>query len=373
MKFKIESAELTSALAAIAKAIPAKPSIPMLSNFLIELSNGLVRITASDSEIALRGLVRPDETDDNGSTAVPAKVLLDLLNTLPQGPVQLEMSKDALSVKVKWASGESILPAFAPGDYIDIAVPDKDGSVKFTTVTDVLMSAVRKTIGSVGTDEARPVLCGIYFDIQSGKSSIVASDASRLLAYEVETPDVSASSPFILPAKAASILKGILPKDHAVTVVSDGTNARFAFGSTEMTIRLLVGKYPAWRTIVPKKNDNVLGVKREDMMQALRRMGVLADKKTSIVKVDLTFNKMTITAEDLGLSMRGDETLVCDYDGNNMKIGLKATSLIETLSVFDTEEIEIRFMDERHAILIGPAGEKASEEPLMAVIMPLKI
>ena len=374
MKFKIETATFATALTAVAKAVPAKPRLAILSNYLLELSKGVLRITASDGEIALRACARPDECDEKGSTAVPAKILLDLVKTLPAGNVTLELAPGAESVHVTWATGESDLPAFAPGDYIDIAVPKKEDAKSFETTTDVLVGAIGKTIASASTDsERRPTLCGIFFDIRAGRSNLVASDASRLVSHELLTPTVDGDAPFICPSKAAGILKSILPKDQNVTVVFDDKNARFAFGNIELTTRLVVGKYPKWRTIIPTQNNNVLSVNKQDLLNTLQRMVVLAEKKTSIVKVNLSFNQMAISAEDLGMALRGCEKLACDYDGADMQIGLKATTFIDTLASFDAEQVEIRFMDEAHAVLVRPTGEKASEEPFEAVVMPYKL
>ena len=209
--------------------------------------------------------------------------------------------------------------------------------------------------------------------MRAGKSNLVASDASRLVSHEIVTPGIDSDSPFILPSKAAGILKSILPKDQNVTVVFDDKNARFAFGNLELTTRLVVGKYPNWRTIIPTKNENVLSVKKQDLLNTLQRMIILAEKKTSVVKVELSYNQMSISAEDLGMALRGCEKLACDYDGNDMSIGLKATTFIDTLSSFDAEQVEIRFMDAAHAVLVRPTGEKAENEPFEAVVMPYKL
>lgn len=371
MKFSIESMLLTTVLQDLAKAVPAKPALPILSNFLFELNQGLVRITASDGEIALRGVVKPDESDDKGRTTIPAKILLELMRTLPGGPVTLEQKAD--SVQVRWGTGDSVLPVFDAEDYIKIAVPEKDKAKSFSTTTDILTKAIAKTVFAVGTDEVRPALCGIFFDIRPTTSYIVASDARKLVVHALETPEVTEESSFILPTKAATILKGILPKEQPVTIVSDGSNARFAFGSTELTTRLVVGKYPNYRTIIPTTNSNVLTASRETLLNVLRRMAVFADKQATLVKAKISFNLLTMTAEDLGLGVRGAEKAECDYDGNDILIGLNASVVTDVLSTISASEVEIRLSDERHAILIQPAPDERKDEPYEAVVMPYNL
>ena len=373
MKITIESAVLTSLVANIAKAVPAKTALPILSNILIEANGEVLRITATDGEIALRGLVRPDELNavKGEKTCVPAKLLLELLQTLPGGPVTIETLESQL--KVSWERGESTLPSFPTEDFIKVAVPSKENAKTLETTTDTLSKAITKTLFAVAKDEIRPILTGVYFDIQPGESQIVASDAARLVAYTIATPAITEPSSFILPGKSASILKTILPKELPVTVVHDEKNVRFVFGPMELTSRVVEGKYPQYKTIIPTNNNKAAIINKDVVLGALNRMCVLADKKATIVKANLSYNSITFTAEDLGLSVKGCERIECDYDGEDMNVGLKGPSIIELVSKMESESIEFRFKDARRAILIQPADDSRKDEPLLAVAMPYKL
>lgn len=371
MKFSIESDILTRMVTDLAKAVPAKPAQPILQNFLFEIEGGMLRITASDGEISLRGVVRPEQTSGPASVAVPAKILLDLLKTLPSGPITLN-SLSGNAVTITWGTGESSLPVYDARDYIETIVPVK-GSPSFSTTSDVLSTLIAKTLFAVATDDTRPALTGLFFDLHPGLSYVAASDTRKLVCHAFHTPDIAQTCSFVLPAKAAAVLKGILPKEQPMRIVFDEHNARFMFGSMELTTRLVSGKFPAYRGIIPTNNENVLNVRREVLLGVLRRMAVLADKKTTIVKVALTYNSMMLSAEDVGMSTRGTEKLECDYDGKDLSIGLNIPTVVETVSNIASENVEIRFMDESHAVLLQPSEGERKNEPYEAVVLPYKL
>lgn len=374
MKFTIDSQILTAVLTDVVKAVPAKPVEAIMMNYLLELNKeGILRVTATDGEIALRGLVKPDSVESEGTTTVPAKLFLELVKTLPAGPVTFERDNAANAAVISWKTGKSSMPIFDPSDFVKIAVPSKDSAKQFTVTTDILTRALGKTIFAVSHDEIRPVLTGIFFDVKPEGTNLVASDASKLVVMTIPTPEVTEEASFILPAKAAAILKGILPKEQPLTVIFDEKNARFAFGSTELTTRTVVGKYPQYQSVIPTNNDNVLIAARNELIDVLNRMKVVADRRTPLVKATMSFNTMDMTAEDLGMSTKGSERIDCDYDGQDIAIGLKATTVTDVLSNIDAEKVQVKFMDARHAILITPAGEGAEEEPYQAIVMPYRI
>lgn len=372
MKLTIRSEVLLKLVSDLAKAIPAKPAQPILANFLMETHDGLLRITASDGEIALRGLTKPDTIDEQGKAAIPAKILLELLRTLPSGTMTLSTDEGAKTVLILWGSGDSTLPTFDVGDYIAVAVPGKDAN-RFTIESENLSEGIGKTIFAVSTDDSKPALCGLFFDLDPTGSHIVASDAARLVCHSFATPDLKAKCSFILPAKAATILKGILQKEQTVKVVFDEKNVRFMFGAMEMTSRLVVGKFPAYRTIIPSANENILNVNRDQLLNVIKRMSVLAEKKSNIVEVRLSFNSMEIFSEDIDCGTKGQEKFEVDYNGADLRVGLKIPTMADTLSNIASENVEIRIKDERRAVLVQPSEEDRTKEPYEAVLMPYRL
>jgi DNA polymerase-3 subunit beta len=214
------------------------------------------------------------------------------------------------------------------------------------------------------------MLGGIFFDLGAGSSNAVASDSSVLVCHSFETPADTPKGSFILPLKAANVLKGILPTEQPVKAVYDHRSARVAFGQIELTTRLVEGKYPKYRSVIPTDNANVLTVRREDLLRVLKRMAVLADRKTPGAKIVLSYNSMVLSAEDIGMAVRGHEEMKVDYDGDNLKVGMKIPKFMEALSNTESETVELRFKDERRAVLLQPSGEGAKDEGYLVILMP---
>lgn len=371
MKFTIQSESLAKMAGDLFKAVPAKPVTPILQNFLAELSNGLLRLTASNGETTLRGLLKPDSAERDGKACVPARILIDLLRTLPDGAVTLESTNNA-SMSITWGSGRSSLPLFPPEDYPAVATPPKDAP-RLQTTSETLSEAIGKTVFAASSDQTHPALCGILFDLEPGTSSIVASDSAKLVCHLFKSPDVKGKASFILPTHAASVLRTILPRETNVNVIFSDKVARFTAGSVEMLSRLVEARFPDYRRIIPSSNDNIINVNRERLLATLKRMAVVAEKRAPIVKVDLDYNTMTLSSEDPAMSVKGSEKLEVDYDGTGMRIGLKVPTMVETLSNIESEDVEIRLKDERRAVLIQPCESGRENEPYEAVVMPYRI
>lgn len=371
MKFTIEKAIILKAVADVIKAIPAKPVQPILTNILLELNDkGILRLTAADGElVALRCVVKPDKCADPGSTTVPAKVLGELVKTLPDGPVSFEQT-DRNTFAITAGFSEAELPTTDAANYIGITVPGKEKAVRFEINSDKLSEAIGKTIYAVATEPIRPALTGLFFDLDKTVSCVVASDSHKLVMYSFETPDIEAPASFILPSKAAATLKGILQKDTPVKVCFDSNNARFSFGQNELTTRLIIAKYPKYKTIIPTDNTNILTVKRGQMLNALQRMAVLADRKALLTRMELNFNEMRLSAEDLNLAVRGSDKFECEYDGNPLAVGLKVPTLTDVLSGIDSEEVEIQLKDATKAIVVLASEKERKDEPVTAIVMP---
>lgn len=371
MKFTIQSESLAKMAGDLFKAVPAKPMTPILQNFLAELSNGLLRMTASNGETTLRGLLKPDSAERDGKACVPARILIDLLRTLPAGAVTLESTNNA-SMSITWGSGRSSLPLFPPEDYPAVATPPKDAP-RLQTTSETLSEAIGKTVFAASSDQTHPALCGILFDLEPGTSSIVASDSAKLVCHSFKSPDVKGKASFILPTHAASVLRTILPRETNVNVIFGDKVARFTAGSVEMLSRLVEARFPDYRRIIPSSNENIINVNRERLLATLKRMAVVAEKRAPIVKVDLDYNTMTLSSEDPAMSVKGSEKLEVDYDGTGMRIGLKVPTMVETLSNIESENVEIRLKDERRAVLIQPCESGRENEPYEAVVMPYRI
>ena len=372
MKLIISSAELLKGLMAVSKAIPAKSSLPILENFLFDLKGNMLEITASDSELTLRTQIEVESTAEEGRIAVPAKHMMDLLKELPDQPLTINTTNDS-SFVCSWASGESTLPYFPAEDYPEIVGTDETATViQFPAQS--LVEGISSTIYATADDEIRPAMNGILFDIDTASTTLVASDSHKLICYTTADVSTAEKASFILHKKPAGILKAIIGKDaETVEIAFDAKNASFKFGNTLVICRLVIGKYPKYRDVIPQNNSNILRINRAQLLNTVRRVSVCSNKASNHIKFDLKEGNLMISAQDLGFSIAAHENVACQYDGAELTIGFKSPFIIEILSNMSCGVIVMKFLDSKRAALILPAEDEAESEKICGIIMPIMI
>ena len=373
MKLIISSSELLRGVMAVAKAIPAKSPLPILENFLFDLKGNTLEITASDAELTLRTQIEVESTAEEGKIAIPAKHMMDLLKELPDQPLTISTTSDS-SFLCSWAGGESTLPYFPAEDYPEIIGADTSNAVTLQFPAQSLVEGISSTIYATADDEIRPAMNGIFFDIDLNSTTLVASDSHKLICYTTADVNASEKASFILHKKPASILKSTIGKDiETVEISFDAKTAEFKFGTTTVICRLVVGKYPKYRDVIPQNNSNILRINRSLLLNTVRRVSVCSNKASNHIKFDLKSGSLMVSAQDLGFSIAAHETMQCQYDGEDLTIGFKAPFIIEILSNMTCGELVIKFLDSKRAALIVPAEEEAESEKICGIIMPIMI
>ena len=372
MEFKVSSQELLKGISDVSKAIPSKSALAILENFLFVLNGNILEITASDTELTLRTDVEVDSTAEEGSMAVPARHIIDLLKALPDQPISIKTVSDS-SFECRWSSGNSVLPYFPAEDYPEIKGTGDDAQ-KVVFPAQTLVDGINGTVYATADDEMRPVMNGIYFDIDVDSTTLVASDSHKLICYTTGDVKATGKLSFILHKKPANVLKSIIGKDiEEVEVIFDSTTVVFKFGTTMMVCRLIVGKYPKYRDVIPQNNANILKINRTQFLNTIRRVAVCANKASNHVKFDLKPDQLETTAQDLGFATTAYEKISCDYSGDNLTIGFKSPFLVDILSNMTCENLVMKFADPRRAALILPAEEEAENEKICGIIMPVAI
>lgn len=377
MEFNISSAGLLKGILDVAKALPAKTTaLPILENFLFVLKDGRLGITASDQELTLRTSIEVQGSTREGSIAVPARQMIDLLKALPDQPITIRTgSGDAAegSFECLWSNGNSSLPYFSAADYPEIK-GTSDDAMAAVFPADVLCEGISSTIYATADDEMRPAMNGIFFDMDTVGTTLVASDSHKLVCYTTTAAQVGAKSSFILHKKPAGVLKSIIDKvEGDVHVAYDASNVVFSFGDTMMVCRLIVGKFPDYRRVIPQNNSNVLRIDRARLLDTVRRVAVCANKASNHIKFDLRQDQLEITAQDLGFALAAYEKLDCEYSGEDLSIGFKSSFLIEMLSNMGCGSLVVKFADSYRAALIVPADGEEESGKLCGILMPIKV
>ena len=372
MKFSVSSSELLSGLMSVSKVIVPKPTNSILENFLFQLEGNTLTVTASDGETTLKTTLPIANVTEEGSTAVPAKLLTDSLKEFPDQPLAFSVDEGSSVMDIVWASGASKIPCFDAADFPELP---RIGEIAESVIipSSILLDGINNTIYATAEEELRPVMNGIFFDIDPEVTTLVASDAHKLICYSFMGAKLSQKSNFILHKKPASILKSILAKyDEDITIRYDSKNAYFSF-SNILVCRLIEGNYPAYRSVIPKNNNNKLVIGRTDLLGVVKRIAVCSNQVSNQIRLKLSLGEVLISAQDLGFSMSAHETLPCQYDGQEMEIGFKAPFLLEILSNLPYQNICMELADPARAALIVSADESRPGQDIRALLMPVMI
>lgn len=357
----------------ISKAIPVKTPVPILDNFLFKLSGNLLEVTASDGELTLISSIEVSSTEEEGVIAVPAKTLMDLVKAIPDQAISMNTISDS-SIECRWQTGNSVLPYFPAEDYPEIKGTGEDATnVSFPAET--LIEGISGTVYATADDEIRPAMNGIFFDFDPEEgTTLVASDSHKLICYtakEVTTPEKCS---FILHKKPAGVLKSIVTKDNeTVEVAFDASTATFTFGRTTMVCRLIVGKFPKYKEVIPKNNSNVMSISRETLLNATRRVAVCTTKGSDHIKLEVKPGQVEITAQDIGFAIAAYDKLECEYNGDSISIGFRSKFLADILANMTCETVVFKFADSRRATLIVPSEDDPEFGKVCAILMPIMV
>jgi len=371
MKFTVSSSELLGGLVSVSKVISSKPAIAILDNFLFELGGNTLTVTASDGETTLRTAIEIAQVEEEGSVAVPAKLLTDSLKEFPDLPLTFTVKENIMDIV--WSSGASNLPCYDAADYPTLP---QIGGVSDSVVIPAasLLAGINYTIYATAEEELRPVMNGIFFDLGTESTTLVASDAHKLICYEFTGAKPSQKSSFILHKKPATVLRSLLPKiDGDITVEFDNKNAYFRFDNNVLVCRLIEGMYPAYKTVIPKNNENKMVIGRTEFLNVVKRIAVCSNQVSNQIKLKIAKDEVLISAQDLQFSMAAHETLPCQYAGEPMEIGFKSNFLLEILNNIPYQNICLELSDPCRAALIVSADEANPDENISALLMPVMI
>lgn len=373
MKFVVSSSALLNLLQTTGKVISNKNTLPILDYFLLDLKDGVLKITASDLETTLVGSVKIESMEQEGVIAAPAKLMLDSLKEFSEQPLTIEANESTWEITISWKTGKLAIPGTSGLSYPTLPELKAEEKKEVSIPADVLLTGINKTIFATADDELRPTMNGIYVNLEPEHVTFVATDAHKLVKYatKVEAAEVTAS--FILPKKPANLLKGVLGKEEDVKVEFDSKNVLFRLKNHFLVCRLVEGNYPNYSAVIPANNPNVVLVDRTELLNGIRRVAVCSNQATNLIKLDITGNTINLTAQDLDFSVSAQESLPCSYEGNEITIGFKSTFLVEILSNIDTSNILIELADSTRAGVFKPVEETETGTDTLMLLMPMMI
>lgn len=370
MKFIVSSTVLLKNLQLISGVINPSNTLPILDDFLFELKDKELLITASDLETTMSVSVPIDMTEDPGVVTIPAKLLLDTLKTFADVPITIIINKETLGIEISAGEGKFKLSGHKSDEFP--ITPTIEEATSITVKSDMLSSAFNKTLFAAGNDELRPVMSGVFCELSPEDLTFVATDAHKLVRYKRTDTGAETPSSFILPKKPLNQLKNIFPEDIDVKIEYDQTNASFTYENVNLICRLIDGKYPNYDAVIPKDNPNTLTIDRSPFINSIRRVALYANQSTNQVRLKISGKELTLSSEDVDYANEAKERLTCNYDGEDMEIGFNSKFLLDMLNNLESDTIKIEMSAPNRAGILLPVDDNKDEDILM-LVMPVML
>lgn len=370
MNFIVSSSSLLRQLQHVSGVISTNTVLPILEDFLFQIEENKLVITATDLETVMK--VKMDvEAKSAGKVCIPARILVDYLKSNSDQPLTFHVDKKTYAIDITADNGKYKIMGEDPENFPKD--PVADNSTSFEMNCETLATAIQKTLFSTSSDDLRPAMTGVYFELSKKALTFVATDAHRLVKYDRKDVKCAKEDHFIAPKKPLNLLRGTLPMDKSPLKISYTSNYLFVeHGSAEVICRLIDARFPDYRVVIPKDNPYKLTVNTADFQSALRRVGVFANKSTNLVKISISGSELQLNAQDIDFSFEGNERMQCRYDGEDMEIAFNAKFMVEMLNAADSDEVIMELSTPNRAGILLPVDHEEDENLLM-LVMPLML
>lgn len=371
MKFIVSSTALLKQLQLLNGVLASSNTLPILDNFLFEIENKKLTVTASDLESTITATMAV-EAKDKGSVAIPARILMDTLKAFPEQPLTFTIDGKHHGVEISSDQGKYKMTGFNGADFPKS--PMMEDATSLTMPAGTLAMAINKTYFATGNDDLRPVMSGIFFELTEDDIRFVATDAHKLVRYKRTDLQAPKSASFIVPKKPLQLLKGTLSgSDSDVTIEFNENNAAFRFDNVVLVCRLIDGKYPNYEAVIPKTNPNKLTIDRLAFLSSIRRVSIFSNKTTHQVRLHINGSQLSVSAEDLDFANEANEKLTCSYDGEEITIGFNSRFLMDMLNNLETENVMLEMSAPNRAGILLPGETGEAGEDVLMLVMPVML
>jgi DNA polymerase-3 subunit beta len=369
MKFAVNSTELQRILAKLGTVIPSKSTMPILENILFELSGGVLTLTATDLAISLTLTLKVDGKED-GKIAVPAKRLMDTMRSLPDTTASFTIDTAANKVRIHTETGQYQLTGESAKEYPQIIT--FKGEEHFTLETTLLRRIIHRTVFAVSTDELRPAMMGVLFQVNGNDLRAVSTDGHRLVRILHRMNDASAlKKDIIVPAKALHVVMKSVEEGETTISVTD-THVKFSFNDSVLVSRLIDETYPNYESVIPADNTKHMKVNREALIASIRRVALYASQTTHQVRFQIDKDNVQLTAQDIDFGGEAKETIACNYNSDPLEIGFNSQYLVDILTHLEDKEVMMKFSTPTRAGIVSPHDDGDHDDVVM-LVMPVRL
>lgn len=368
MKFTITREKLQEGLVAVAASVPSKTTLPVLSNILVEATRDGLRLSGTDLDIAVSTTI-PASVDQEGAITLPARKLVEIVRELPSAAIRITSSGEQ---RVAIECGKSKFKLLGLPKEEFPAFP----AVKFEGGWRVSSKDLHKLISHVAfaasTEESRPILNGVLWELKNDRMRMVATNGHRLARMDVPVAGgAGQQADLIVPPKALDQIKRLFAADDEVELAKSDNHLGFRSSTTQVFTRLIEGPYPNYEQVIPRENDKLATADKTALISALRRMSIVASDQTHRIRMAFANAscKLSVQTPDLG---EAQEELAVGYEGDPLEIGFNALYLLEVLKYMPTDEVRLTFKAPERAATCEPVGwdDPAS---YLTLVMPLRL
>jgi DNA polymerase III subunit beta len=369
MKFSVSSFDLQKVLIKAGSVIPSKSTMPILENYLFKLKDDNLEITATDMEISIVTSIGVTG-EQNGSIVIPAKRLMETIRALPNITLRFSIDTNSNKIVMQTDKGEYKLTGQPASEYPEI--PHLKDEEQILIETNLLKKFINKTVFAASTDELRPAMTGVLFQLKKGQLRAVATDGHRLVKItNTSFDDLKRERDVIIPTKSLNVISKYF--DEKLKSLSiDDTNVLFNFGETTLISRVIDESYPNYESVIPSDNKLSLIVNKNELLSSVKRTSLYASTTTHQVRFSLNKKTMSISAEDIDFGSEAKETIPCEFVDDTLEIGFNANYIADMLTHLEDEEIEFLLSTPSKAVMIMPKNQCENEELLM-LVMPVRL
>jgi DNA polymerase-3 subunit beta len=368
MKFTITREQLQKGLVAVAASVPTKTTLPVLSNILVEATRDGLRLSGTDLDIAVSTTVEAS-VDQEGAITLPARKLLEIVRELPSAAIRITTSGEQ-RVTIECGRSKFKLLGLPREEFPAFPAVKFDGGWRSTAAD------LQKLIGHVAfaasTEESRPILNGVLWELRPDRMRMVATNGHRLARMDVPvTAGAGAQADLIVPPKALEQIRRLFGEEESVEIARSENHLGFRSSGTQVYTRLIEGPYPNYEQVIPRENDKSATADKAALQSALRRMSIVASDQTHRVRLGFAGGscKLSVQTPDLG---EAQEEITVTYEGDPLEIGFNASYLLEIMKYIPTDEVRLTFKAPERAATCEPVGwdDPAS---YLALVMPLRL
>ena len=367
MEVRIDKDTFLNGVQKVQGIVETKGAMPILSHLLITTEKDRIGIQATDLEIGAKGYYAANVIS-SGEVTLNARKLFDILRELPSEEVHM-IREDNHWVTLKCGKSKFRLPGMPAQDFPPFPDFSQDSLMQFSSK--LLKEMIRKTFFALSPDETRQALNGLLLEKENGKVNMVGTDGHRLAVIQrkLEKTAKGDKQSYLIPKKAvAELLKLIEDEGSSFSFSSKNNHLAFIHGDQVIVSRKIDGKFPNYQQVIPSDNKIQVQVNRDVLQHALKRVALLADEKSRMVRFDIQSGNITLAADTTELGAAREEVAV-SYSGKEVSIGLNAKYVLDVLSVIDDEEIILNLKDQNSSCLITSTGDKEYQ----SIVMPMRL